>query len=180
MSPELTTHLISIAIGIVSGVAASYLFVKLFVYSKVPKIEISDFISNIEHRKRNSYMFKFVNKTDVPIFDVRLELTLMVSEYAPDNGKNMVNKDILLNDNFLSYIPKEDNKDVHNLHAYRIHTFEDLHELWDNNQTFLRLTIIAKHSKTSLSSITIKDFRHKSCIKPHEFQQGNLLGVVKS
>lgn len=170
-------YFLSILVGIVSGLLASYIFVKYYIQKNVPNVVISSYISFIEHKGRNVYMFKFVNKTDVPIFDVRLELTLMQSVGALD-GRDIINDDISLADDFFSYIPTKDNNDIHSLHAYRAHTDEDIRQIWGNNTSFLRLTIMAKHSLTGLNKVFFRDFNHNSCIDDKDFEQGDNLNLL--
>ncbi|MBC7641888.1 MAG: hypothetical protein H7174_06045 [Flavobacterium sp.] len=54
---------------------ASFLFLIGFVKRKRPSVNISNYICKTEHEGKINYLFKFVNKTDVEIFDVHLEPT---------------------------------------------------------------------------------------------------------
>lgn len=65
----------SIVIGVLSGSIASYVFLKYYLGSKKPLIQISEHISKVEFNGEINYSFKFVNKTDSEIFDVRVEAT---------------------------------------------------------------------------------------------------------
>jgi len=170
-------YLIAIFIGIISGVLASYLFVKFYIQQNVPVIELSPCISFINHNGKDVYMFKFVNKTDVPIFDVKLELTLMESVGAVD-GRDLVSKDLYLEDDFLSYIPNKKATDTHSLHAFRVYTKTDINTEWSNNTSFLRLTIMAKHSLTGLNKVVFQDYNHKDCINNKPFEQGDNLKTI--
>ncbi|MDD5150088.1 MAG: hypothetical protein PHC28_06335 [Flavobacterium sp.] len=170
------TLIISLVLGIISGLIASYMFLMLYLKKKRPVIEISNYISKIEYGGETNYLFKFINKTDSEIFDVRMEPTF----YKPVgdfNGRNLIGKDITLKDNFSAYIPCDNEKDTHNLHAMRIRTTDDLEKDWTDESSFIRLTIIAKHSLSGLNKVFVKDFLSKDCITIKKFLSGNDLKV---
>lgn len=166
----------SLIIGIVSGVAASYFFLMFFLKKKRPIISISNYISKQEVNNENSYLFKFVNMTDSEIFDIHIELTFYkpIGDY---NGGNLQGKDISLKDNFLSYMPCNSNNNPHNLHAVRIRTTDDLSTMWQNDGSFIRLSIIAKHSISGFNKVFVKDYLNKDCITSKRFLSGNDLSV---
>ena len=85
--------LLNLIIGVASGVAASYFFLKFFLSKKKPIIAISDHISKQIVNNENSYLIKFVNMTDSEIFDIHIELTFYkpIGDY---NGGNLQGKDI--------------------------------------------------------------------------------------
>jgi len=168
--------ILSLLIGIGAGLIASYLFLMRFLNKKRPIIEISDYISKVNFKGEENYLFKFVNKTDSEIFDVHIEPTF----YKPVgdfNGRNLLGKDIVLKDDFASYIPCNKEVDIHNLHAMRVRTIEDLELDWTDESSFIRLTIIAKHSLSGLNKVFVKDYLTKDCITTKKFLSGNDLGV---
>jgi hypothetical protein len=170
------TSIISLFVGIISGLIASYLFLMGFLKRKRPKIEISNHISKIKYDGETNYLFKFINKTKSEIFDVHVEPTF----YKPVgdiSGRNLKGKDINLKDNFIAYIPCDTSSDVHNLHAMRIRTTDDLEKNWTDESSFIRLTIIAKHSLSGLNKVFVKDFLSKDCISTKKFLSGNNLTV---
>ena len=67
--------LLNLIIGVASGIAASYFFLKFFLSKKKPIIAISEHISKQVVNDENSYLIKFVNMTDSEIFDIHIELT---------------------------------------------------------------------------------------------------------
>jgi hypothetical protein len=166
----------SIIVGIVSGFIASYLFLMYFLKRKKPKIEISKHISKQQFRGETNYFFKFVNKTKSEIYDVRVEATF----YKPVGdivGRNLQGTDIELKDCLFMYIPCSKNDDKHNLHAMRIRTINDLGEQWKDDSSFIRLTIMAKHSLSGLNQVFSRDFHNKDCITSKKFVSGDDLSV---
>ncbi|MFV5686375.1 hypothetical protein ACM55I_13105 [Flavobacterium sp. GB2R13] len=167
---------ISLLIGIISGLIASYLFLIFYLKKKRPIIKISNYISKIEYKGEINYFFKFINATNSEIFDIHIETTF----YKPVgdfNGSNLVGNDITLKDNFSAYIPCENKNDSHNLHAMRVRTVDEIEKDWIDESSFIRLTIIAKHSLSGLNKVFHKDFLSKDCITTKKFLSGNSLDV---
>ena len=168
--------IIGVLSGIATGVASSYFFLKYFLSKKKPVIEISDFISKQKVHEEESYLIKFVNKTDTEIFDIHIELTFF-KPFGDYNGGNLQGKDIVLKDNFISHMPCDMINDVHNLHAIRIRTVDNIEELWQDSSSFIRLSIIAKHSLSGFNKVFVKDFLNKDCITDKRFLSGSDLTV---
>ena len=168
--------LISILVGIISGFTASYLFLMYFLKRKKAKIQISRHISKQEFKGEVNYFFKFVNKTKSEIYDVRVEPTFYkpVGDIA---GRNLRGTDIGLKDSFFMYIPCSKKDDKHNLHAMRIRTTNNLEEQWKDSSSFIRLTIMAKHSLSGLNQVFSMDFYNKDCITTKKFVSGDDLNV---
>lgn len=166
----------SIVIGILSGFVASYIFLRFYLKYQRPKIDISNYISKVSVDGEVSYFFKFVNRTSSEIFDVHIEPTF----YKPVgdfNGRNLFGKDITLIDNYAAYIPYEKKNDMHNLHAMRVRTLDNLEAFWEDESSFVRLTIMAKHSLSGLNKVFVKDYLSKDCITSKKFLSGNNLEV---
>ena len=51
-------YIYSIITGVISGLIASYFFVKFYIRKNVPKIDISENISYVPYKERDVYMFK--------------------------------------------------------------------------------------------------------------------------
>ena len=165
-----------IVISIVTGLISSYLFLMYFLNRKRVKIDISSHISKVTFQGQTNYFFKFVNKTDSEIFDIRIEPTFY-KQVGAVGGMNLQGKDITLVDNFISYIPCKKNFDTNNLHAMRVRTTEDLETNWTDSSSFLRLTIIAKHSLSGFTDVFVKDFHSKDSITTLKFKSGDDLDV---
>lgn len=168
--------IIGIITGIISGFIASYLFLMYFLKRKKPKIEISKHISKQEFKGEINYFFKFINNTKSEIYDVRVEPTFYkpVGDIA---GQNLQGRDIELKDDFFMYIPNKIRDDKHNLHAMRIRTTRDLEKEWRDASSFIRLTIMAKHSLSGLNQVFSMDFHNKDCITTKKFVSGDDLNV---
>ncbi|MNQ75342.1 hypothetical protein D3C85_901330 [compost metagenome] len=91
---------------------------------------------------------------------------------------NIQGKDILLKDNFISYIPCKKKSDANSLHAMRVRTTEDLESNWSDTSSYIRLTVIAKHSLSGFTDIFVKDFYSKDAITTRKFKTGDNLDVV--
>ena len=166
----------SIVVGVLSGFIASYLFLMQFIKRKKPKVQISTHISKQNFKGETNYFFKFINTTKTEIYDVRVEATF----YKPVGdikGRNLRGTDIVLKDNFFMYIPSDLKVDKHNLHAIRIRTTNNLEEKWTDDSSFIRLTIMAKHSLSGLNQVFSRDFNNRDCITNKKFVSGNDLFV---
>ncbi|MGB5942186.1 MAG: hypothetical protein WBG71_04840 [Leeuwenhoekiella sp.] len=168
--------IISLVAGILSGIFASYFFLMFYLRNKRPKIAISPFISKVESNGEITFQFKFINQTNSEIFDVYFEPTFY-KPFGDFNGRNLQSTDIPLKDNSLSYIPFKKENDIHNLHAMRIRTSVNLENQWTDDSSFIRLTIIAKHSLSGLNKVFVHDFLTKDCITTKKFLSGDNLEV---
>lgn len=168
--------LISLIIGVLSGVLASYLFLIYYLGRKKPKIEISEHISKVKFNDETNYFFKFVNKTDSEIFDVSVEATFF-KPIGDLNGTNLQGTDIELKDSFFMYIPKNTKEDQHNLHCMRLRTIENLEEKWADSSSKIRLTIIARHSLSGFNKVFFKEFNSIRCISTKQFISGDSLEI---
>ncbi|MDQ6469663.1 hypothetical protein RB619_03325 [Flavobacterium sp. LHD-80] len=166
-----------IIISIVTGVISSYLFLMYFLNRKRVKIGISSYISKVTFEEQTNYFFKLVNKTNSEIFDIRIEPTFY-KQVGGVGGMNIQGKDILLKDNFISYIPCKRKSDTNSLHAMRVRTVEDIEMNWSDASSYIRLTVIAKHSLSGFTDIFVKDFYSKDAITTKKFKSGDDLGVV--
>ncbi|CAL2095556.1 conserved protein of unknown function [Tenacibaculum sp. 190524A02b] len=168
--------IVSLVLGIISSIIASIVFIKFFLGSKRPKIEISKYISKVEKDGNTLYYFKFVNKTKSEIYDVNIECTFHkpVGDFG---GKNLRSTDVKLSDHFCAYVASSNPSDDNNLHAIRIKTEEDILSKWDDSSSFIRLTIIAKHSLSGFNKVFTEDFNSKDCITDKKFQSGDNLDV---
>lgn len=117
--------ILGVLISIVTGVFSSYLFLMYYLNRKRVRIEISPNISKVVFEGQTNYFFKFINKTNSEIFDVRVEPTFY-KQVGGVGGMNIQGKDILLKDNFISYIPCKNKSDSNSLHAMRVRTTEDI------------------------------------------------------
>lgn len=168
----------NIFIGLLSGIGSGFIssicFLKFFLSKKIPIIKISDYISRQSINNQECFILKFVNLTNSELFDIQFNL-IIFTPIGDLNGANIQGNEIKLSENFMSYIPAKSKNDQFNSFAVRIRTMENLEELWKKN-TFLRLTIIAKHSYSGFNKIFFKDFL-KENISTKEFVSGESLEV---
>ncbi|MEP6804473.1 MAG: hypothetical protein ABI892_08115 [Flavobacterium sp.] len=169
--------ILGIIVSILTGVISSYLFLMYFLNRKRVKIEISSHISKVTFEGQTNYFFKFINKTKSEIFDIRVEPTFY-KQVGGVGGMNIQGKDIVLEDNFISYIPCRKKSDTNSLHAMRVRTTEDIESNWIDTSSYLRLTVIAKHSLSGFTDIFVKDFYSKDVITTKKFKSGDDLGVA--
>ena len=169
--------ILGIVISIITGVISSYLFLMYFLNRKRAKIEISSYISKVTFEGQTNYFFKFINKTNSEIFDIRIEPTFY-KQIGGVGGMNIQGKDIVLKDNFISYIPCKKKSDANSLHAMRVRTTEDIESNWNDTSSYIRLTVIAKHSLSGFTDIFVKDFYSKDVITTRKFKTGDDLYVV--
>ncbi|OXA75519.1 hypothetical protein SAMN05444397_101675 [Flavobacterium aquidurense] len=169
--------IVGIVISIITGVISSYLFLMYFLNRKRVKIEISSYISKVTFEGQTNYFFKFINKTNSEIFDIRIEPTFY-KQIGGVGGMNIQGKDIVLKDNFISYIPCKKKSDNNSLHAMRVRTIEDIESNWSDTSSYIRLTVIAKHSLSGFTDIFVKDFYSKDVITTRKFKSGDDLDVV--
>lgn len=173
---NILTWVISLLLGVIAGVIASYIFLTKYLKNKVPRIIIAPEIVKTNFDGETNYFLKFVNKTECEIFDVRVELTLYKPKGAV-GGINLQGTDIILKDNFFSYISEKDDSDNRNLHAVQVRTTEDVSCLWIDESAFVRLTVIARHSLSGLNKVFVKDYTSKDLIINGKFKSGDELGI---
>jgi hypothetical protein len=173
----MTEVVLGIIISIITGVISSYLFLMYFLNRKRVKIEISSHISKVIFEGQTNYFFKFINKTNSEIFDIRIEPTFY-KQVGGVGGMNIQGKDIVLKDNFISYIPCRKRSDTNSLHAMRVRTTEDIETNWSDTSSYIRLTVIAKHSLSGFTDIFVKDFYSKDVITTKKFRSGDNLDVA--
>ncbi|WP_264537235.1 hypothetical protein [Flavobacterium sp. N1736] len=164
-------------ISIFTGIISSYLFLMYFLNRKRVKIEISSHISKVTFEGQTNYFFKFINKTNSEIFDIRIEPTFY-KQVGGVGGMNIQGKDIELKENFISYIPYKKKNDTNSLHAMRVRTIEDIELNWSDASSYIRLTVIAKHSLSGFTDVFVKDFYSKDVITTKKFKSGDNLDVA--
>lgn len=168
--------IISTITGIGSGLLASYFFLVYFLKRKKAKILISPHISKIQYNGEDNYFFKFINKTDTEIFDVRVEATFH-KPVGDLGGQNLTGDDIELKDSFFMHIPKEQDNDIYNLHAWRLRTTDPLSDIWTDRSSFIELKIIARHSLSGFYKVFTHTYNSRDCIINGKFRSGNHLDI---
>ncbi|MDM1073641.1 hypothetical protein HX001_14220 [Empedobacter brevis] len=168
----------SIIVGIITGVGASVAFLKFYIPTLKPKIEISESICK---RKGDDgkieYLFKFVNKSNVEIFDVTVEPAFF-KEFGASDGRHKKRSKIYLKTNKITFIPKEDKHDNLNSHAIIVKTNHDLSSKWKDESSYIHITIMCRHSLSGFNKVFHKTFNSKDCIQEGMFCSGNSLNYI--
>lgn len=170
-------HIISILLGILSSLAASFVF--LFCLSRLrPNIAVSSFISYREDEKGKRYAFKIINKTSRPIINVRCRLSV-VSPKAVPGGLVFNNKSIRLEREEVFMIDKYDKKDKDANYAWRFLCREDIDSEWkEGDGSYLIFRVIATDSLSGLSSYhSYRFYTKRDSIKLGSHRFGDCLQV---
>ena len=165
-------------ISLLTGVLGAYIFLRVYLFNKKPKIKISANISKVNFQGETNYMFKFINVSDVELYDVKIEAKILTPFNDP-TGQNLRGEEINFVNSNIYFLPCKNKHDNFNLHALRVRTTDDIETKWDNcsDSSFIRLTIIAKHSLSGFNKVFVKDFLHKNVITHKEFIKGDSLDV---
>lgn len=179
ISNDFYNNINNLFLSVYTGIGASYLFLRFYLFYKKPKIIISDYICEHEIDGKKNFLFKFVNKTDVELYDLRVEASIL-TPFNEGDGKHLRGKPISFIRSNIDFLPKKTNKDDYNLHAIRIRTTDDIKSIWSSSESasYLRLTIIAKHSLSGFNRVFTKDFLdHKKIVTDKMFKKGDCLDV---
>lgn len=165
-------------ISVYTGIGASYIFLRIYLFNKKPKIIISEHICKMNFLGQDNYVFKFINNSEVELYDVRIEAAIL-TPFNDVSGKNLRGEEINFVDNNIYFLPCKASEDDYNLHSIRIRTLDDLETKWKgcDDSSFVRLTIIAKHSLSGFNKVFVKDFLHPDSITQKKFQKGDDLTV---
>lgn len=173
----MVSYLLSLIIGVGTGVVASHIYLSVYLKRKKPKIVISKYISKVEKDGETNYVFKFINNTKCEIYDVNVEVDLL-KPIGDIQGRNLKKESISLKGGSISYIPPKKKNDNRNLHAIRVRTTDDLLSKWSDDSSYLIITIIAKHSFSGFNRVIQQEYLTKDCIKVGKvFQSGDDLNV---
>ena len=175
-----------IVINVLCSLAAALLFLFIILFFLGPSIRISKFIvkrAGIEKRDEPEtvYVFKFVNKSYFPAFDINLELFRLEKIPVAEGKSDLRYKKVDMVENTLKYVPGywyfgEINR-VGNF-AVLPKTFEQIEEHIGDEHVYLQLQVTAKHGLTGLSRVFKKDFVViDHCIKTGKHQHGRRLGI---
>lgn len=171
-------NLAAIILGVLSSLVASIIFL-LFLTRLRPKIEISDQISkSVSSSGKTIYRIKIINRTRVPIINVKAQLHRMIPNTVP-GGIIYISKEITFQRHEIMELSKFDKKDKTASYAYRFRSYDVLEDLWqDDTQAYLRFRIYATHSVSGFSRVFRKDyFTKRNTIITGEFDFGASMKV---
>ncbi len=189
----MTPILANIIQGVVSGLIAS-LFFLIILSSLRPKIVISDKIASqyfsIDGKDHHLYLFKVINKSIFyRVYD--LKVNAFICENIPNvNGSDINYKDIKLkgydqwvlnrlNFKHLLQNMRKGDKTLQSRcdYAAQFVSSDNIATLLNNN-SYISIQVLARHSVTGLSSITIMKYQHQSKIVKGCFLSGNTCRIV--
>ena len=134
-------YLLSIIVGVLSGLVASTVF--LYFISRVrPKVNISNTIAKGQSSKGDTaYRIKVINMTRRSIINVKAQLHLVTLSVVP-GGVIEKSKAIELRRSDPMEISRFDRKDTKAEYAFRFLTYEDLDSLWEDDKlSYLKFRI---------------------------------------
>lgn len=165
-------------IGAVGSLIASFGFLYVFLSRKIPIIYISNYISREQNKDGASYYwFKYINKTNVPIYDVQVAAYFLTPQ-GGNGGQNLKVEHITVKHKTYTHVPAETKNDKNALHAVQVRVLDDLDGLWSNTSTYLRFEVIAKHELSGFSKVFVQDYHSTTLIKSGSFKFGNDLEII--
>jgi len=172
-------HLLSITIGVLSSLGASIIF--LFFLTRIrPRLDISDQIAKtVTSNGETIYRIKIINKTRVPIMNIKAQLHIMTPTTVP-SGIIYISQNIPLQRSELMELSKFDKKDKTASYAYRFRSYKSLDDLWgDDDHSYLRFRIQATHSVSGFSKVFRKDyFTKRNSVLDGEFDFGDSMKIT--
>jgi len=168
---------------IYSSFISSFLFIFFLLYVMRPKVCISPYIRKSDHDYEPNepifFMFKVVNHTRFPLFNVDLSLSKLIPHPAENGNTNYQLIGLELKSTNIRNIARCPlfGEGI-GYHAILFRTYEDLEDILSNRDTKISFEITAKHGLTGLSRSFRREFVHKTCIKNGEFGFGKNLDII--
>lgn len=161
-------YIISISTGVLSGVAASALFLWFSFSFFKPKIVISHNIAVSPDNAEKKYIeIKFINKTHHSLNDVKVEI-LKSQVRNSASGTYIEHKEVKQRD--LYHIAPYDKKDPDARYAFRVTEVIDINSIWHSDKhDFITIMVHATHSLSGFS----KSFRHEYKNRSQTVKVGN-------
>lgn len=161
-------YIVSISTGVLSGVAASALFLWFSFSFFKPNLIISPNIAVSPDNAENKYVeIKFINKTKHSLNDVKVEI-LKSKIRNSASGTYTEHKEVKQRDLF--HIAPYDKKDVNARYAFRVTEEIDINSVWHSDKyDFMTIMVHATHSMSGFS----KSFRHEYKNKSQTVKVGN-------
>lgn len=178
----------SIAVGVLTGlassVAASLLFLRLYVNRLRPKFVIANQIAwESTGNGGKIYRIKIINKSRFEAYDIKINFFKVTSTHSGGSSRNRSSppqifhfEEIKLSSNQMDCLQKYDERDSDAFYALQVRCFESLESLWPSNG-FLRVTVSGCHSLSGLRGSVTHDYTPKSCLCEGTFYCGSDLNV---
>ncbi|MBY6106261.1 hypothetical protein KUW19_07115 [Ferrimonas balearica] len=152
-------YVLTIITGVVSGVAASALFLWFsFSYLK-PKVEISPHLAVNEEGSKSPYIeIKFLNRASRALNDVRVEL--LFSELRNAGGGTLFHHTELISRKVYHVAPY-DKKDKDARYAFRFTEYKEIRDKWkSDDKDFITIMIHATDAMSGFSQSFRKELRN--------------------
>ncbi|WP_273425853.1 hypothetical protein [Marinobacter sp.] len=166
-------YLLTVSTGILSGIAASALFL-WFSFSRFkPKIDISPNLAISPEGAEEPYIeVKFINWTRRHLNDVRVEI-LKSEVQNIHGGRTLTHTELTQRD--IYFVSPFDRKDQHARYAFRVIEKLSVAEIWISDKTeFITVMVHASDSLSEFSQSFRKEYTNKAtCLKTgkHAFGQ---------
>jgi hypothetical protein len=167
----------AIIVGLISSFTASFIF--LFYLKQLrPKLRISPYIAKETYDGDPIYVFKVINYGSRDLVDIKLDVEL-AQLVNVEGGLIYKSKNIPLVKNYLFQLSKFDKSDTHGNYAARFTTKVDINSIWESENDYLILKVIATDSFSGFSDSFSYSFRVKrTSIKEGSHKWGPELEVV--
>lgn len=166
----------NLLVGVVSGVAASALFFVLLRRLR-PRIGISPFIARSIQGGYTYYDFKIVNLGARSAIDIRVHLVVATPKNV-EGGPIYRTQGIELTKDTFFELGRLDERDQNAYYALRFTTVEDIDALWKDDNSHIRLRVMATDAESGFSRAFMHDFRIKrTTIKDGQHEFGRSLVV---
>ena len=168
--------ILSVVIGLLSSLLASVVFLS-FLNSMKPKVLIAPSIAMRKKENKFDYSIKIINRTRVPILNVRIRLELIDLHNVP-GGKLFQEGTLSQYDVF--QIERFDKKDVDASYAFRFRISDSIiHDKWTVDNSHLKLTLLATHSTSGFTKVFEQKYFYKETdLVNGTYEFGNSLDVV--
>jgi hypothetical protein len=163
--------------GVLTSFVASLVFTFLFTRLK-PRLEIADIVAIKQTLKTTTYKIKVINKSQVPIINIKAEL-VYINFFQVPNGHETNSKKIKLNKSEIFILDKFDLKSETAAYTYLFVTKVNIKEgLVVENKDYIRFRISATHSLSNMGRIFEKKY-YPDSFSEGEYRYGNSTKIVK-
>lgn len=167
--------IVPICIGVLSSIAFLWLL-----RSMRPSFDISKQIAKFESKKgthQYGYTVKVINKSKRSAVDIKVQLAIVYRKFVPD-GIISRNKELNLIKSDLIEIPAFSKKDPEKS-AFRFTTYQDIENIWHDEDTHIVFIIYAKDELTGFGKIFKQDYYIKrTSIKNGSFRRGDSMDIM--
>ncbi len=177
-----TLHFIGTSLAaILFNLLSSLLFIRLLFYFYRPRIEISKTIGkdnreNKEIKDSSSppyYWFKIISWSGYRAFDIKLKLFVVTSHHAGGLHLNLKPLSILNSFAEPPSLAANTRKDNSNENCLQFRTNEDLENIIEEDDKFIRVVVEARHGLSGLPKVFVQDYDSMSCLKTGRFKSGD-------